>query len=78
MSTKDILLNQGIGKFYVTKASLAEGGYNYYGYIHPTGYCIIMREKTDSTEIFYADGGYDFNTSWAGRTGLTYKRIDLL
>ena len=69
---------QGIGSFYFHKQSLAEGGYNYYGRIHRSGRVLVMRQEVSSENALYADGGWDFDTAWTGRTSLTYKQINLL
>jgi len=66
---------QGIGNFFLYKVAEGEGGYNYYGRLHRTGRVLIVREKTDGTEVKYADGGFGFDASCAGRTGLNYKSI---
>ena len=77
MSVTDYLGN-GIGSLYYHKKSLAEGGYNYYSYIHRSGKVLIMREEIATGDAEYADGEFNFSTAWTGRAGLDYKNIDEL
>mgnify|MGYP000731021903 CR=1 FL=1 len=76
MATK--FFAQGVGSFYIYKIAMAESGFNYYGRVHPTGRVLMVREAEDGSELLYADGGFDFDTSWTNRDSLDYKRIDLL
>lgn len=56
----------------VVDISESEGGYNYYGRIRTNGEWVILREKTDGTEIRYAIGGSSYSTNWTNRTSLNY------
>jgi len=62
----------------IARISLAEGGYNYYCYIHSQGQIIIQRGNVAETEYKYADGGIrdNLDSIWVQRTGLTYVDRD--
>lgn len=65
-----------LSKFRISETRSNLNGYNYYSYVHHKGAVIIMREKIDGTEILYANGRYDYTTSWTNKETLNYKRID--
>jgi hypothetical protein len=67
-----------IHEYMVSKCAYAEGGYNYYLYVHALGQVIVLREKIEQTEYLYADGGTDKTTSWTNRAILEYKYYDLI
>jgi len=67
-----------LSDYQIHRIALAEGGYNYYMYIHPTGQIIIMREKTDETEYLYKDAGRSKTGAWAHRAEGTYTYYDEL
>ena len=47
--------------------------YNYYLYVNLRGQALIMREKSDSTEFKYANGGFvGSSLQWTNRTTLSY------
>lgn len=66
-----------ISEYMVHKIAKAEGGYNYYLYIHPRAKAIVMREKTDETEYLYANAGFG-DSQWDNRDSLTYDTYDKL
>lgn len=75
MSTN--FFDRPLSEFVIHASALAEGGYNYYLYIHPRGQGLVMREKTDSTEYKYANAGIN-GVNWAGRAGLSYVNYNSL
>ena len=62
-----------LSKYDVHKVAEAVGGYNYYGYVHPSGQVIIMRETIATGDILYADGRFSLANAWAAKGTLTYK-----
>ncbi|MFA5048495.1 MAG: hypothetical protein WC516_05740 [Patescibacteria group bacterium] len=48
------------------------GGYNYYGFVRHNGEWVIMRLKTDETELRFAMGGTGYTTAWTNKTTQTY------
>jgi len=56
----------------IADISLAEGGYNYYGYVRTGGTWIIMRENTAQTEYRYKVGASDYATAFTNRTDPGY------
>lgn len=56
----------------IADTSLAEGGYNYYGYVRKDGAWVIIRENTGETEYRYRIGSENYSTGWSGRTGLNF------
>ena len=66
-----------LSEFQISKVAEAEGGYNYFLYIHARGYSVIMREKADETEYLYADGGFS-GKNWSSRDSLEYTTYDKL
>ena len=50
--------------------------YNYYGFTRNNKSFIIMRLKTDGSEIRYKIGANTYDTDWSNRAGLGYKRPD--
>lgn len=63
--------------FVVHDIAEAEGGYNYYLFIHPKGTSFIMRMNTAETEFRYADAG-SAGARWASRATLTYSQYNAL
>ena len=66
-----------LSEYMIHDIAKAEGGYNYYLYIHPKGFAIVMREKTDETEYRYAVAGIADN-QWVNRATLSYVTYDKL
>ena len=64
-----------LSDYSIHRVKEADGGYNYYGYQHPKGQVIIMRETIATGDILYADGGYNLPTSFASRATLEYKEL---
>ncbi len=66
-----------LSEYIIHRTATAEGGYNYYLYIHPRGRAIIMREKEDETEYLYANAGRS-DSQWSNRASLDYDTYDRL
>jgi hypothetical protein len=47
-------------------------GYYYFAYQHASGQVIIARQKSDESEMLYADGGFDLASAWADKVDLNY------
>lgn len=58
--------------FEVSDASLAEGGYNYYGFLSAEGGWIIQRQNVAETEYRYCAGGTAYSDAWTIHTSLSY------
>lgn len=58
--------------YQIHRIATAEGGYNYFEYIHSKGLRIIMREKEDGSEYLYGLG------TWANRASLSYINYNKL
>lgn len=68
-------LDQGPGVFFFHKESLAEGLYNYFGFMHRSGNSYIMRETISTGEVKYGDGGHRLS-EWNNRTtSVVYTNI---
>ena len=75
------MIRSNLENMLIVDVSLAEDGYNYYGYVSSgeDARYIIMRENVAETEYRYKFGaGTGYATDWAGRTGLTYIRPNQL
>ena len=53
-----------------------EDGYNYFIYLHPEGQIIVMRQKTDETELKFADGKFELTDAIDDRVSLDYVERD--
>ena len=62
-----------LSQYDVHKVAEGVGGFNYYGYVHPRGQVIIMREEIATGDILYADGRFNLNSAWTDKAILTYK-----
>ena len=62
-----------LSTYSIHRVKEALGGYNYYGYVHPTGQVIIMRETITTGDIGYADGRFSLANAWAAKATLAYK-----
>lgn len=52
-----------------------EVGFNYYGFVHPSGQVIVMREEITTKDILYADGGFNLTNALTDRVSLDYKEL---
>lgn len=52
-----------------------EAGFNYYGFVHPSGQVIVMREEIATKDILYADGGFNLTNAFTNRVTLDYKEL---
>jgi len=69
--------DSSLQEFMIHRIATAEGGYNYYLYIHSRGRAIVMREKVDETEYLYANAGRG-ESQWSNRSLLDYDTYDKL
>lgn len=72
-----IWLDAPLSEYMIHKIAEAEGGYNYYLYIHAKGQSLVMRENTAGDEYLYAKSGQG-GADWATRASLSYITYDKL
>jgi hypothetical protein len=73
-----MLLENYLSGYDIAEIRESEAGYNYYGFTRPDGSWRVLREKTDGTEYRLAIGGSDFDTAFAARSTLNYRKSNQL
>ena len=73
-----MLLENYLSGYDIAEIREEEAGYNYYGFTRPDGSWRVLREKTDGTEYRLAIGSVDFESNFAGRVGLNYRKSNQL
>ena len=56
----------------IANLDLANGGYNYYGFVRTNGEWVIQRDLTNETESRYKSGSSGYSAGWAARTSQSY------
>jgi hypothetical protein len=69
-----MLLENYLKGYDIADVSLDESGYNYYGFTRPDGSVRILRESIDGLEYRYYISKDNYNTRWASRVSLVYRK----
>jgi hypothetical protein len=72
----DTSLTDQLKNYLISAGPITDTGYLYIGYIRKDGAWYIKRQHATTKVWGYVKGSSDFDTSWGGKTGLSYSNFN--